>query len=118
MAQEHAERSSSRPRTHRKAAWVDTATDGSDGGAPRRVERRKLGALPGTAGGLPLDLVQRAAGVLHRALGRGRNPDGAAVDIDAVSLRRMPNSTGRAVLAEGRGARVRITRCGERALGG
>ena len=51
-------------------------------------------------------------------MGRGRNPVGAAVDIDAVSLRRMPNSTGRAVLAEGRGARVRITRCGEMALSG
>jgi hypothetical protein len=32
-------------------------------------------------------------------------------DIDAVSMRPMPNSTGRALLAEAKGARVRITKC-------
>ena len=129
MARELAELAASRPsKPNPRPAWVEIPV-------PTNPDPKAISALhPSAAGGNlphrgsgahPVDLAQLAGAALRAAAGRkGRSlsagrrwaeegeADGSGVDIDAVSLRHMPNSTGRALLAEGRGARVKITRCG------
>ena len=118
-AKEHAEHPPARPWAQRKPAWVDIATDPAAVGAPSfdvafRAHMLLKAAAAGASasasrqqrGGSETTRQQRGGyGATTRPMRRQ-----GGIDVDAVSLRRMPNSTGRALLAEGRGARVKITR--------
>ena len=105
-AKEHAEHPPARPWAQRKPAWVDIATDPAAVGAPSfDVAFRAHMLLKAAATGATTRQQRGGSGANTRPMRRQ-----GGIDVDAVSLRRMPNSTGRALLAEGRGARVKITR--------
>ena len=109
-AKAHAEHPPARPWAQRKPAWVDIATDPAAVGAPSfDVAFRAHMLLKAAAAGSAATRQQRGgSGAANPSMRRRQG----GIDVDAVSLRRMPNSTGRALLAEGRGARVKITRWG------
>ncbi len=81
-----------------RPAWVDGAPDeASSAPGPDAAFRTQV-------------LFRSAAAAAGVVSGRHSSAPRLRPDVDAVSLRHMPNSTGRALLAEGRGSRARITR--------